>query len=96
MSGLIFVIVIDWDMRKTLDKIGRLSWNLTNDLEDLDCVDEIALLAGRHGDIQEKTSRLLGIGKAVGLNINRGGGQHNQGSVAELHKERPDRHYCRQ
>ena len=65
MPGLIFVIVIDWDMRKTLDKRERLCWNLTNDPEDLDYADDIALLASRHGDIQEKTSRLLDIGKAV-------------------------------
>ena len=60
--------VIDWDMRG--GKRGRLCWNLTNNLEDLDYADDIALLASKHGDIQEKTSRLLDIGKAVGLNIN--------------------------
>jgi len=49
-------------------------FNLTNPLttvlEDLDYADDITLLASRHNDIQQKTSRLHDIGKAVGLNIN--------------------------
>ena len=47
MSGFIFVIVIFWVMKETLDK-RRLHWNLTAVLEDLDYADDIALLARRH------------------------------------------------
>ena len=65
-NHFIFVIVIDWDMWETLDKRERLCWNLTDNLEDLDYADDIALFASKHGDIQEKTSRLLDIGKASG------------------------------
>jgi len=50
MSGFIFVTVTDWVMRKTLDKRG-LRWDLTAVLEELDYVDDIALLASRHNDI---------------------------------------------
>ena len=35
-------------------------------------MDDIALLASRHSDIQEKTSRLHDIAKAVRLNTNPG------------------------
>jgi len=52
MSGLIFVIVIDWVTRKTLDNRRGLRWNLTTVLEDLDYADDIALLASKHRDIQ--------------------------------------------
>ena len=51
MSGFIFVTVTDWVMRKTLDKRRGLRWDLTAVLEELDYVDDIALLASRHNDI---------------------------------------------
>ena len=70
MSGFIFVIVIDWVMRNTLDKRRGLRWNLTTVLEDLDYADDIALLASRHSDLQEKTSRLHDTAEIVGLSIN--------------------------
>lgn len=70
MSGFIFVIVIDWVMRNTLDKRRGLRWNVTTALEDLDYADEIALLASRRSDIREKTSRLHDTAATVGLNIN--------------------------
>ena len=58
MSGFtVFVIVIDWVMRKTLDKRRGPRWNLTAVLEDLDYANDIVLLATRNSDIREKTSR---------------------------------------
>ena len=70
LSGFIFIIVIEWVRRKTFDKRRGLRWNLTTALENPDYADDIALLASRHSDIQEKTALLCDAGKAVGLKIN--------------------------
>lgn len=65
MSGLIFIILIDWVVRKTFDKIRGLHGNLTTVLEDVDYANGITLLASRCSDIQEMTTRLNDIGKAA-------------------------------
>ena len=39
-------------------------------LQNLDNADDMALLASRHSNIQDKTSHPRDIGKAVGLKIN--------------------------
>ena len=45
MSGLLFLLVVDWTMREaTADKRGGIRWNFTTVLEDLDLADDIALL----------------------------------------------------
>ncbi|XP_078363888.1 uncharacterized protein LOC144648130 [Oculina patagonica] len=48
----------------------RLRWNLTTFRKDLDYADDIALLASRHSDMQEKTSRLHDTAEVVGLSVN--------------------------
>lgn len=70
MCGFIFIIMIDWVMKKTLDKRRGLLWNLTTVPEDLNYVDIITLLSSIHSDSQEMTSRFHRVGKEVGLNIN--------------------------
>lgn len=65
MSGFIFIIVIDWVMRKTFDKTRSQHGNLTTVLEDVDYANDITLLASRCSNIQEMTIRLNDIGKAV-------------------------------
>ena len=57
-------------MRNTLDKRRELRWNFTIVLEDLDYADDKALFASRQSDMQEKTSRLHYVAKAIGLSIN--------------------------
>ena len=45
MSGFLFLLAMDWIMRKTTaDKRREIGWNLTTVLEDLDFADDIALL----------------------------------------------------
>ena len=48
MSGFLFLLVIDWVMRKTVEgeRTGT-RWNFTTVLEDLDFVDDLALLSSR-------------------------------------------------
>ena len=59
MSGFLFLLCLDWVMRKTTaDKRRGIRWNFTTVLEDLDFADDIALLSSRFNDFLEKTGRL--------------------------------------
>ncbi|XP_068675670.1 uncharacterized protein [Montipora foliosa] len=71
MSGFLFLIVIDWIMRRTVCK-GKngIRWRLTTKLDDLDFADDIALLSSSRNQMQEKTSRMDREAKRVGLKIN--------------------------
>ena len=73
ISPVIFLIVIDWVMRRaTADKPRGIVWGLTSFLEDCDFADDIALLSHSQKDLQEKTTRVEKIAKSVGLKINSG------------------------
>ena len=55
MSGFLFLLVIDWVMRRTIE--GRrtgIRWQFENKLEDLDLTDDVALVASRIMDMQTK------------------------------------------
>ena len=71
MSGFLFLLVIDWVMRRTLE--GRqtgIRWQFTGKLEDLDFADDVALVASRIVDMQTKLENLNTNGKKTGLKIN--------------------------
>ena len=73
MSGFLFLLVIDWVMRRTLQ--GRrtgIRWQFENKLEDLDFADDVALVASRKVDMQTKVDNLKINGKKTGLKINLG------------------------
>ena len=70
LSPTIFLIVIDWVMRKaTKDRRMGIQWTLTKELEDLDFADDISLLAHRHGDAQTKLEHAADEAEKVGLQI---------------------------
>ena len=70
MSSLLFNIVIDWVMRRTLEDQPRgIRWTLCTTLEDLDFADDLALVSHTHNHMQEKTSRLNTFSQQVGLKI---------------------------
>jgi hypothetical protein len=71
MSGFLFIIAVDWVMRKTTSarKTG-IRWKFTTQLEDLDYADDIALLSSKHQHLQEKTERLCSHAESIGLQIN--------------------------
>ena len=73
MSGFLFLLVMDWIMRKTVGK-GEcgIRWRLTSKLDDLDFADDVALLSSTRQHIQEKTNRMNEAAKRVGLKINLG------------------------
>ena len=68
MSGFLFLLALDWIMRKaTADKRRGIWWKFTTMLEDLDFVDDIALLSSEFNDLREKTGRLTEEAAGVGL-----------------------------
>ena len=55
MSGFLFLLGLDWVMRKApTDKRRGIRWNFTSLLEDLDFADDIALLSSPFNDWHER------------------------------------------
>ena len=53
MSGSLFLLVLDWVMRNTLQEGNTgIRWKFNTKLEDLDFVDDIALLSSTRQHIQ--------------------------------------------
>lgn len=71
MSGFLFLLAIDWVMRKTVEggKTG-IRWNFMSVLEDLDFADDIALLSSTMQHLQQKTRKLEENAAMVGLKLN--------------------------
>ncbi|KAL9978803.1 hypothetical protein ACROYT_G016367 [Oculina patagonica] len=70
MSSVLFNIAIDWVLRRTMEDQHRgIRWTPFFTLEDLDFVDDIALLSHTRQHIQEKTDRLSMFSAQVGLKI---------------------------
>lgn len=68
LSPTLFLIAIDWIMRKT---IGNKRRALTSLLEDLDFADDVALVSSTRDQSQRKTSDLSLAANQLGLNISR-------------------------
>ena len=73
LSPFLFLMAIDWIMRKTTEgKRNGIQWTLLEQLEDLDFVDDLALLSHTHKQMQEKTSQLEVEASKIGLRVNAG------------------------
>ena len=73
LSPLIFLIAIDWIMRRTTkDQRTGIQWTLLTQLEDLDFADDLALVSENHTHMQQKTDRLQTNSEQLGLKINTG------------------------
>ena len=71
MSGFLFLLVIDWVMRRTVEgERTGIRWNFTTILEDLDFADDIALLSSAIKHLQLKTTKLEENAAKVGLKLN--------------------------
>jgi len=71
MSGFLFVMAVDWIMRKTVrNGESGIRWKLTSNLDDLDVADDVALLSSTRQHVQDKTTRMNEAAKRVGLKIN--------------------------
>ena len=72
LSPFLFLLAIDWTMRSTTTgRKNGIQWSLTQQLEDLDFADDLALLSHSHAQMQDKTVRLDTISQQIGLNIHR-------------------------
>ena len=71
MSGFLFLLVIDWVMRKTLRQGNTgTKWRFTEKLEDLGFADDLALLSSTRRQLQLKNEPLSNASKGTGLKIN--------------------------
>ena len=72
MSGFLFLIAMDWVMRRTVGKgENGIRWNFTSKLDDLDFADDVALLSSKKQHIQNKTTKMDEEASRVGLKINK-------------------------
>ena len=68
ISGLLFLIVMDWIMTKTVENDNNgIRWNFTTVLEDIDFADDLALLSSTKTHIQKKVDRLNKHSKVIGM-----------------------------
>ncbi|XP_059146612.1 uncharacterized protein LOC131934570 [Physella acuta] len=72
LSPLLFLVVLDWVTRTAYASFGKgIQRTLTGKLEDLEFVDDLALLSHRLQDMKEKVDALGAISQRVGLKINK-------------------------
>ena len=73
MSGFLFLLIIDWVMRRTVKEEGTgQRWKFTSKLEDLDFADDVALISSTQREVQLKTNRLVENAERTGLLVNVG------------------------
>ena len=71
MSGFLFLMVVDWVMRRTVRNCETgIRRKFTSKLDDLDFADDLALIASTKQDILLKTDRLCRVAQQVGLKVN--------------------------
>ena len=70
LSPLLFLLVLDWVMRKVNTGGRGIQWTLTERLEDIDFADDLAMMAHRARDMEESLRRLAKYAGQVGLQIN--------------------------
>lgn len=71
LSPFLFLLCIDWVMKETTsNRRTGIQWSLTEQLEDLDFADDLALLAHTHQQMQEKSGKLEETAALLGLKIN--------------------------
>ena len=55
LSPFLFILAINWIMRAVTNE-KRIQWTLWSQLDNLDCVDDLVLLAHNHQQMHEKKS----------------------------------------
>ena len=70
MSPLLFGIVMDWVMRRSVDPLARIQWVDGSRLGDLDFADDVALLHESWMGMKDTTAKLAVEAKKIGLQIN--------------------------
>ena len=73
LSPLLFLLTIDWIMKTTVTNTRNgIQWTLTEQLDDLDFADDIALLSNTRNQMQDKLNTLNQRSQQLGLNIHKG------------------------
>ena len=71
LSPTLFLVVIDWMMPKTTsDRPRGIQWTLFSCLEDLDFVNDLAVISTTHSHLQKKSKRLSNLAMQTGRHIN--------------------------
>ena len=70
LSPTIFLILIDWVMKRATTQPRGITWKVFESLEDLDFADDLCLLSHKAEHLQAKTDALVREGKKVGLVVN--------------------------
>lgn len=70
LSPTLFLILVDWIMRKVTDDRTGIRWNLFNQLEDLKFADNVYLLTEHRTHMQTKVDKLTQYSDMIGLRIN--------------------------
>ena len=70
ISPLLFILAIDWVMRRTIDEPRGIQWGLTSTLEDMDFADDISLFSQTYHHMQMKSNNISKEAKKIGLKIN--------------------------
>ncbi|KAJ8380189.1 hypothetical protein SKAU_G00009670 [Synaphobranchus kaupii] len=72
LSPLLFILVIDWIMKTTLEgqRLG-IQWTVRTHPEDLDFADDLAVMSHTLPDMQKKVDKLTVTSSKAGPNINR-------------------------
>ena len=90
MSGFLFLIVMDWVMRRAVGSgENGIRWKFTSKLDDLDIADDIVLLSSTKQQIQDKTTRLEEEARWVGLKIN----EEKTKTISEDQCKEPRKHH---
>ena len=70
-SPFLFLLVIDWVIKRATSENRGIQWGLTSFLEDLDFADDIRLLShSQEHMMQQKTDRVTNEAASVGLKLN--------------------------
>ena len=70
LSPTLFLIMIDYVMKKTTASARGIQWELTAKLEDLDFADDLVLISNTEAHMHIKTQELVNNAKPTGLEIN--------------------------
>lgn len=70
LSPFLFLLVLDWVMRKVNNTKCGISWTMSERLEDLDFADDICLMSQTANDMEQKLRQLVKYGEQVGLKVN--------------------------
>ena len=72
LSPFLFLLAVDWSMRESTEgRRNGIQWTLWNQLDDLDFADDIALLAHKYTQMQDKINQMEDSAAKLGLLVSK-------------------------